>query len=684
MKILWINHRDPKHPQAGGAEVHLREVGKRIVNMGHEVTLISERFARCTDEDNIDGINVKRIGNMYSIHLKAPFFVRKKAKECDVVIDDIAHAVPWYSPIVTERPVIGIVHHVHQIVTPLELPFPLSVAVKEAEKTIKYFYRNIIAVSESTSYDLTNLLGVPRNRVKVIYYGVDHQVYSPEQERFEEPTILWLGRIKKYKNLDHLLMAFRLIKKELPNARLMIAGAGNYEQNIKEFARTLKLDDIVFPGMVFGESKTELLRRSWVLAMTSVIEGWGMSILEAASCMPGDEVVTMLDSVKPIKDIKVGDRLPFSTVIKTFERDYDQEIVSIKPKGLLARRLTIDHPVLTNSGWRKAGELHSGDYVAVPKIPSIMHFDLRKARFYGIYVGDGYMEHRAIILCPKDREQARDWAHLCIDVFGGAYIKAGKVRVPHSLSVKMSDIAGKDARSKRIPTEIFTATPESKKAFIQGLVESDGYIYQSQSKLRLSVTTTSRGLVDDLTLLLASLGIHVSIIVRRRGKSKILGREVTLNDCYVLTIFGNDAARLADISRNFKKVCRRGYVDDLYVYYKVEEVNRRPFKGRVYNFQTSDGVYGLPFLVHNCGTPSVGYEAGAVKEAIVDGKTGFLVRYGCIEELANKLHSILASEELRNRLSKGALEYSYEFDWEKTTAETLKTLKDASVTNYFS
>jgi hypothetical protein len=31
MKILWINHRDPKHPEAGGAEIHIAEVGKRLV-----------------------------------------------------------------------------------------------------------------------------------------------------------------------------------------------------------------------------------------------------------------------------------------------------------------------------------------------------------------------------------------------------------------------------------------------------------------------------------------------------------------------------------------------------------------------------------------------------------------------------------------------------------------------------
>jgi len=286
MRILWLNHRDQKHPQAGGAEVHLREVGRRLVKMGHEVTLLSERFNGCSEEEVVDGINVKRIGSKYSIHLAAPLFVRKKAKEYDVVVDDIAHAVPWYSSLVTDKPVVGIVHHVHQKVIPLEVAFPLSLAVKAAEKTIKHFYKNIIAVSKATVEDLKNSLDVPENRISLIYYGVDHETYkpNPETEKFDEPTILWLGRIKKYKNLDHLLMAFSLIKKKLPNARLMIAGSGNYERNIKEFTWNLGVDDVFFCGSVYGESKINLLRKSWVLAMTSVIEGWGMSILEASAC----------------------------------------------------------------------------------------------------------------------------------------------------------------------------------------------------------------------------------------------------------------------------------------------------------------------------------------------------------------------------------------------------------------
>jgi glycosyltransferase involved in cell wall biosynthesis len=284
MRILWINHRDPKHPEAGGAEVHLREVGKRLVERGHEVTLICERFADSTAEDFIDGINVKRVGNKYTIHMITPILVTKMAQKFDVIIDDIAHAVPWWSTLVTSRPVLGIVHHVHLMVSSVELPLTLSMVAKMAEGSIKYTYKELVAVSETTKKDLVKLLGVNENRIRVIFYGVDHEVYNPGKEKFQEPTILWLGRIKKYKNINHLIIAFNMVKEKVPDAKLIIAGEGDYEQKLKELISTLKLKGVVFTGKVSGERKIELLRKSWVLAMTSITEGWGMSILEAAAC----------------------------------------------------------------------------------------------------------------------------------------------------------------------------------------------------------------------------------------------------------------------------------------------------------------------------------------------------------------------------------------------------------------
>ena len=83
-----------------------------------------------------------------------------------------------------------------------------------------------------------------------------------------------------------------------------------------------------------------------------------------------------------------------------------------------------------------------------------------------------------------------------------------------------------------------------------------------------------------------------------------------------------------------------------------------------------------------CGTPTIAYNVGALREAIIDGETGFLVKYGDINKLAEVLIEILTKEAIRKKLSEGALKYSRNFDWDKTTIETEKYLESCIVRSH--
>ena len=71
MNILWFNWRDIRNPDAGGAEVFTHQVAKRLVKMGFEVTLFTSKFEEAKRQEEIDGINVVRHGNRYSVYRKA-------------------------------------------------------------------------------------------------------------------------------------------------------------------------------------------------------------------------------------------------------------------------------------------------------------------------------------------------------------------------------------------------------------------------------------------------------------------------------------------------------------------------------------------------------------------------------------------------------------------------------------
>ena len=283
MKILWINHRDPRHPHAGGAEVRLYEVSRRLSKMGVKVTVLSERVGGLPSREVMDGIEVKRMGNSILIHLAAPMYVLRHGREYDVIIDDIAHAIPWYSPIVTRTPVVAQIHHVHQNVVDVELSKPLAWIVRNAERTIPRVYSSFITVSQSTKQELVDRFNIDPNSIAIIPNGVDLSKYKPGMKD-PKPTILWVGRIKKYKRLEHLLLAYKIVKDEVSDARLIIVGSGDHENRIKRLAKSLGLADVYFTGRVSEEEKITLMQRAWVLVSTSILEGWGLTVTEAAAC----------------------------------------------------------------------------------------------------------------------------------------------------------------------------------------------------------------------------------------------------------------------------------------------------------------------------------------------------------------------------------------------------------------
>jgi glycosyltransferase involved in cell wall biosynthesis len=279
LNILWLNHRDPKHPFAGGAEVRIQEIGKRLVQNGHSIKLICERWPGSKKTEFLDGIEVIRIGNKYTIHLEAPFIVNRF--NGNIIIDDMAHALPWESQFFTHKSVIGQVHHVHQNVLDFELNPIAAKAITLSERAIKY-YKSVIVVSESTKKAIIDL-GLCKSRVRVIPNGVDTDFYKPTSKS-PSPTIIWVGRVKRYKRVEHVLFAFSIVEKQLPDAKLIIVGNGDYLENIKNLAKKIGLKNVSFPGFVEEKNKASLMASSWLIVSSSFIEGWGMTITESAAC----------------------------------------------------------------------------------------------------------------------------------------------------------------------------------------------------------------------------------------------------------------------------------------------------------------------------------------------------------------------------------------------------------------
>ena len=123
--------------------------------------------------------------------------------------------IPFYTPCFVAEPILGVTHHLFGKSIFKETIFPFASYVYFAEKIALSVYKKLQFVigSPSTHKELiTN--GFDENRTHLIYYGVDHQTFKlNEIEKSKSPLIGALGRLKKYKNFDHLLEAFVLVKK---------------------------------------------------------------------------------------------------------------------------------------------------------------------------------------------------------------------------------------------------------------------------------------------------------------------------------------------------------------------------------------------------------------------------------------------------------------------------------------
>lgn len=302
MKILIFNWRDIKNPDAGGAEVHLQETFKRIVKKGHEVVLISSKFDGCENTEVIDGINVIRIGNKFNFNFMVPFYYLTKLKNdrFDIVIDDISK-IPLCTPLYIRKPLIAIIHHVHGRTLFKELPFAMAAYVWLSERLLIPIYKRkkIIAVSDSTKDEISRM-GIPKENITVIHNG-NHNYPSVKIEKSKTSLIVYVGRIRAYKQLDHLVRAFKIVRNKIEDSKLIIAGKGD-KSILKDMAISLGLESsVAFYDNISENKKMELLSKAWVFVIPSMKEGWGITVIEANSCgtpVVGYDVEGLKDSIK--------------------------------------------------------------------------------------------------------------------------------------------------------------------------------------------------------------------------------------------------------------------------------------------------------------------------------------------------------------------------------------------------
>jgi glycosyltransferase involved in cell wall biosynthesis/O-antigen/teichoic acid export membrane protein len=281
--ILVLADRDWTHPQGGGSGANLREQALRWLAAGNRVTIVccSYRGAAAVERDG--ELTIHRLGGRSTVFPRTIWRQwRGLVPDADVVLE-IVNGITYLTPLWLRTPRLVLVHHIHRrhYVAEMGRRRGRIAAFLLETLPLRLLYRDarFLTVSQSAATEIAEH-GVPAEAIEVIHNGVDIEP-APGGPRTAQPTLLYLGRLKRYKRIELVLDALERI----PGARLEIAGDGEHRAEIeREIAERGLGDRVRLHGHVDETRKRELLTAAWVNVTASSNEGWCLTVMEAAAC----------------------------------------------------------------------------------------------------------------------------------------------------------------------------------------------------------------------------------------------------------------------------------------------------------------------------------------------------------------------------------------------------------------
>jgi glycosyltransferase involved in cell wall biosynthesis len=284
-RVLILNWRDTGHPDGGGSEVYAEQVADGLAVRGHDVTILTARYpGSAREETRASGVRVRRIGGRLGVYPGAALAVILRRVPRPDVIVETQNGLPFLAALWAPRtPHVVLVHHVHREQWPVVFPTPIarlgwwmeSRVAPRLNRTRPY-----VTVSELTRSELAEI-GVDPGRVRVVHNGVlpppPHDVV-----RADHPQLLVLGRLVPHKRVEIALTTVDRLRGEFPGIRLVVAGRGWWEPELRREVEERRLGDVVqLAGFVSAEERHRLYASSWVSLVPSLKEGWGLVVVEA-------------------------------------------------------------------------------------------------------------------------------------------------------------------------------------------------------------------------------------------------------------------------------------------------------------------------------------------------------------------------------------------------------------------
>jgi glycosyltransferase involved in cell wall biosynthesis len=256
-----------------------------LLHRGARVTYLTARADGQVSGEQRDGVQIVRRGARFTVYPRVLAWLLRRRRRFDVVVD-CQNGIPFFTPWVLPGrvPVFCVVHHVHDAQFGVHFSPVVAAAGRLLEGRIaRLAYRRhlTIAVSQSTARALSERLGWT-GPVRIIANGLGPDAFERPPAPAEPATLTWVGRIVAHKRAEQVLdVAGRLAPS---GATIDVIGHGPGEAELaaavigRGLAGTVRVR-----GYLPEEAKRAAVAASMLHLNTSIGEGWGLCVLEAAA-----------------------------------------------------------------------------------------------------------------------------------------------------------------------------------------------------------------------------------------------------------------------------------------------------------------------------------------------------------------------------------------------------------------
>lgn len=264
-------------------------------NVKHSVVVFYNEYnSDATDINTLQQLGAEMvIANFSHYSLAEQFYFPKLLNKYNL---DLVHFPNFNAPVFYNKPFVVTIHDMvhHKISGHKKSTLWKFYAYKYIINKVAKKAKKIITITESAKSEITAFLGVPNDKVAVIYEGPTDLIKTTDiqikqiKSRFllSRPYFLFVGTLERKKNLITLAKAFDYFLDSYNfDMDLVIAGKvdSHYPQIKDEMLEHCKKNRIVFTGYVTDTEQACLYDGAYAFITTSLHEGFGLPGLEAMS-----------------------------------------------------------------------------------------------------------------------------------------------------------------------------------------------------------------------------------------------------------------------------------------------------------------------------------------------------------------------------------------------------------------